>query len=103
VEKRRDESPTYGLIALPFAVLGIALVGWIPLVVSAGQAMGSATDIGIAIPLGIAGTAALTAFCLGCVGLSRGKLGIRSPSTLALVISTPLGFLALVFAFSFHW
>jgi hypothetical protein len=104
VETGRDKPSLFGLIALPATALGVGAAGWIPLVLSAGLAMGSATDTQIAIPLGLAGIAALIGISLGCMGLVRGRFGgIQAASMLAIGLSGILGIVALVFALSFHW
>jgi hypothetical protein len=92
-----------------FAVLStlaiaVGVIGWVPLVVSAGLAMVSAPDRKIAIALGLAGIAAVLGLSLGGLGLLRGKhVAIEFGAALAVAISGLLAVVALVFAFSFHW
>jgi hypothetical protein len=94
------------------ASLVIGLLGWLPLFLSAGLAMGSAKDTAIAVPLAIAGAAALIGSIFGTLALrSILRLHHTKPSAfvlglssiLGLLVSLVLGIVALVFALSFRW
>jgi hypothetical protein len=90
--------------ALSTLAITVGVIGWVPLVLSAGLAMGSAPDSQIAIALGLAGLAAVLGLSLGGLGLARGKhLAIDIAAALAVAISGLLAVVALVFAFSFRW
>lgn len=99
----RDSRPP-AFAALSTLALAVGLIGWAPLVLSAGLAMGNAPDSQIAIALGLAGLAAALGLLLGGLGLVRGKRpAIEITAALAVAISGLLSVVALVFAFSFHW
>jgi hypothetical protein len=90
--------------ALSTLAIAVGVIGWVPLVLSAGLAMGSAPDRQIAIALGLAGLAAVLGLSLGGLGLLRGKhVTIEIGAALAIAISGLLAVVALVFAFSFRW
>jgi hypothetical protein len=90
--------------ALSTLAIAAGVIGWVPLVLSAGLAMGSGSHRQIALALGLAGLAAVLGLSLGGLGLLRGKhAAIEFGATLAVAISGALAVVALVFAFSFHW
>jgi hypothetical protein len=90
-----------GLSTLAIAV---GVIGWVPLVLSAGLAMGSAPHRQTALALGLAGLAAALGLSFGGLGLLRGKhVAIEFGAALAMTISGALAVVTLVFAFSFHW
>jgi hypothetical protein len=92
------------IAALSTLAIGVGLIGWVPLALSAGLAMGNAPDGQIAIALGLAGLAALFGLSLGGLGLVRGKhVAVDIAAALALVISGLLAVVAIVFALSFQW
>ena len=86
------------------AALGVIAAGWIALFLSAGLAMGSGTNTAIAVPLAVAGTAALVGLLVGSLGLLRARAWIgQTASVLLVAVSAVLGLVAFVFAFSLHW
>jgi hypothetical protein len=90
--------------ALPLVALAIGLLGWIPLLLSAVFAMENRSDAKIAIPLAIAGGAAVVGLSLGGLGLHPARTaGTNAASAVAVGASGLLGGVALVFALSFHW
>jgi hypothetical protein len=88
----------------PLLSLVIGLIGWLPLILSAGLAQGDGTNPQIAASLGAAGGFALLGLFLGIVGLRRSRIGAtgRALSTLGLLISGAVMLVVLVFALSFH-
>lgn len=93
-----------GWILSTSAALGVVAAGWIALFLSAGLAMGSGTNTAIAIPLALAGTAALVGLLVGSLGLLRARAWIgQTASVLVVGVSAVLGLVALVFVFSVHW
>jgi hypothetical protein len=66
--------------------------------------MGNAADGTTALALGLAGPAACVGLSFAAWVLFRGRhVAIDITATLGVGISTLLGVVALVFAFSFHW
>jgi len=73
-------------------------------VLSAGLAMGSATDGQIAVPLGLAGLAALLGLLSGSVALVKERhVAVEVTAAVGVTASLVLGVVVLVFALSFHW
>jgi hypothetical protein len=73
-------------------------------VLSAGLAMGSATDEQIALPLGLAGLAALLGLLSGSLALVNERhVAVEIAAAVGVTTSAVLGVVALVFALSFHW
>ena len=90
--------------ALSTLAVAIGLIGWVSLALSAGLAMGNASDGQIAIALGLAGVAAVLGLSLGALGLAWGKhVAIDIAAVLALAISGLLGVVVMVFALTFRW
>jgi hypothetical protein len=88
----------------PAAALAVGLLGWVPLLLSIVFAMANHSDAEVAIPLGIAGAAAVLGLCLGAVGLHPARAaGTNAASSVAVGVSGLLGVVALVLALSFHW
>lgn len=112
-EEPRPSTPVVAFGAFwSTASLVTGLLGWLPLLLSAGLAMGSAADRAIAIPLALAGVAALAGGLFGALALRallRAKrttvsgVALGLSSVLGLLLSLLLGIVALVFAFSFRW
>jgi hypothetical protein len=90
--------------ALSVASVAAGVLGWLPLVLSAGLAMGSATDEQIAVPLGLAGLAALLGLLSGSLALVKERhVAVEITAAVGVTTSAVLGVVALVFALSFHW
>jgi hypothetical protein len=90
--------------ALSSLAIAVGVIGWVPLVLSAGLAMGSAPDSQIAIPLALAGLAPVLGLSFGGLGLARGKhVAIDVAAAFGVAISGLLAVVTLVFVFSFHW
>jgi hypothetical protein len=86
------------------AALAVSVLGWLALVLSAGLAMGSASDADIATALAVAGAAALSGIALAGLALLKGRrAAVQVPALLGVAANGVLGVVALVFAFSFHW
>lgn len=90
--------------ALSTLAIVIGVIGWVPLTLSAGLAMGNAPDGQIAIALGLAGLGAGLSLALGGLALMRSKhVAIDITAALAIAISGLLAVVAIVFALSFRW
>jgi hypothetical protein len=99
---RNSRRPLFATLSTLAIVVGV--IGWVPLTLSAGLAMGNALNGQIAIALGLAGLAAALGLLLGGLGLLRGKhVAIDIAAALAVAISGLLAVVALVFALSFRW
>lgn len=91
-------------VTLSVASVVVGLVGWLPLVLAAALAMGTAAHSTIAVTLGLAGLAACAGLSFGIWAVVRGRqAAIEFIAVLGVGISTLLGTVALVFALSFHW
>lgn len=89
---------------LSISALAVSVVGWLPLVISAGRAMDDRETSAVATPLALAGAAALIAVSLGAVALrSQTRVLLQIVCGCAIVVGGTLGVVALVFAVSFHW
>jgi hypothetical protein len=90
--------------ALSVASVAAGVVGWLPLVLSAGLAMGSATDEQIGVPLAVAGAAAVLGLVFGALALVKERhVAVEITAAIGIAASAVLGVVALVFALSFHW
>jgi hypothetical protein len=90
--------------ALSTAAIGAAVIGWVPLSLSAGLAMGDAPDVQIALALAFAGLAAMIGLSLGVLGLVRGRhVAIDIAAAIACVASGVLALVVIVFALSIRW
>jgi len=86
------------------AALAVSVLGWLALVLSAGLAMGSASDADIATALAMAGAAALSGIALAGLALLKGRrAAVQVPALIGVAANGVLGVVALVFASSFHW
>lgn len=102
MEASQNRRILFGTLSLASVVVGIA--GWVPLVLSAALAMGTAAHSTVALVLGLAGVAACGGLSLGVLALLRGRhVAIEFTAVLGVGISALLGIVALVFALSFHW
>src|SRR5689334_5633666 len=99
-----DQSKPTSFGALSVASVAAGVLGWLPLVLSAGLAMGSATDEQIAVPLALAGGAAVLGLVLGVLALVKERhVAVEITAAVGVAASAVLGVVALVFALSFHW
>src|SRR6266566_265871 len=99
---RDSRRPLFASLSTLAIVVGV--VGWVPLTLSAGLAMGNAPDGQIALALLLAGLAAVLGLALGGLALVRSKhVAIEITAALAVVISGPLAVVAIVFALGFRW
>lgn len=97
-----DSRPLFAALSTLAIVVGV--IGWVLLTLSAGLAMGNATDGQIAIALGLAGLGAGLSLALGGLAFMRSKhVAIDITAALAVVISGLLAVVAIVFALSFRW
>jgi hypothetical protein len=83
----------------------IGLLGWLPLVLSAGLAQGNGDSSSIALALGLAGAAGLGGMVLAIVGWlgSPPRPIFQIVSACGMLISGALSFVAFIFVLSFHW
>ena len=99
---RNSRRPLFA--ALSTLALAVGIIGWVPLTLSAGLAMGKGSKGQIAIAVALAGLAAVLGLLLGTVGLLRGKhVAIDIAAAVGVAISGLLAVVAMVFALSFHW
>jgi hypothetical protein len=71
VEASQSRRLLFGTLSLASVVVGIA--GWVPLVLSAALAMGTAAHSTVALALGFAALAACAGLSLGVLALLRGR------------------------------
>jgi len=102
METGQSRRVLFGTLSLASVFVGVA--GWLPLVLSAALAMGTAAHSTVALVLGLAGLAACAGLALGALALLRGRhVAIEITAVVGVGISALLGIVALVFALSFHW
>jgi len=86
------------------AALGVALAGWLSLVVSAILAMGADPDWQIAVALGCAGAAAALGLCFAIYALRLGGGAVLEVVAISAAgAGAFLAILVAVFALSIHW
>jgi hypothetical protein len=99
---RDSRQPLFAALSTLAIVVGV--IGWVPLTLSAGLAMGNASDGQIAVALGLAGLAAVLGLALGGLAFVRSKhVAIDITAVLAVAISGLLAVVAIVFALGFRW
>jgi hypothetical protein len=92
----------FGAFSLVSVAAGV--VGWLPLVLSAGLAMGNRSRVQVAIALAFAGLAACIGLFFGASALvRRSHVAVDITAAVGVCTSAVLGVVALVFALSFHW
>jgi hypothetical protein len=90
--------------ALSTLAIALGVIGWVPLTLSAGLAMGNAPNGQIAIALGLAGLSAVLGIALGTLALVReDHVAVDITAALAVVVSGLLAVVAIVFALGFRW
>jgi hypothetical protein len=99
-----DGRPRTLFAALSTAGIVAGVIGWVPLTVSAGLAMGNASDVQIALALAFAGLAAVVGLSLGVSGFVLGRhVAIDVAAAIAVLVSGVLAVVVIVFALSIRW
>jgi hypothetical protein len=91
------------LLTMPLLAIAIGTLGWIPLFITAGLAMGNATNAQIAAALASAGAAAVIGLSLTILGLTRRRLAVQAVSMVALGVNAVLAVVVLVLAVKIRW